>query len=175
MPNREEEGLFAEFHLHPVLQPEESQKEARPVYRDEVYIRIQIKGQKNQVVDRKMRPNDEHDFPRAWVKWKQKDAKITEGTPITALPGVGPSLEIELEVLGVRTVEDMAALTDAGISNIRGGRMIQQRAKAYLAACGVKPDKPVLHLPKKDESPVDVDLLSRDRNVIHKTKRERLQ
>lgn len=171
---REDEGLYAEFHLQPVLQPEESHQQGRPVYTDELYIRIQIKGQKNQIVDRKVKPIDKTDFPKAWARWTAKDQKVvTTGTPITALPGVGPSLELELEALGVRTVEDMASLSDAGLSNIRGGRILQQRAKAYLAACEIKPE--TASPQRITDDPVDAELLSKDPNVIPKGKRARLQ
>lgn len=172
--SREDEGLFAEFHLQPVLQPEESHKLARPVYADELYIRIQIKGQKNQVVDRKARPEDQADFPKAWARWTAKDQKIvTTGTPITALPGVGPSLELELEALGIRTVEDLATLSDAGLANIRNGRLLQKRAQAYVVACEVVPDSPTKSAPI--DAPVDPELLAKDPTVVPKGKRARLQ
>ena len=163
MPNRELEGLYAEFHLHPVLQVEESKKQGREVYKDEVYVQIQIKGQKNQIRDRKMRHEDKTDFPSAWARWAEKDHAAKVGTPITAIPGIGPSMELELAALGLRTVEDMASLNDAGCQNMRGGYMFRERAKAYLKALEIKPEPqaPVV----SDESPVDESVRT-DPNVV---------
>lgn len=170
MPNRELEGLYAEFHLHPVLQVAESNKEGRQIYKDEIYIQIQIKGQKNQIRDRKMVEADKADFPLAWERWNSKNQSLSVGTPVMAIPGVGPSMALELRALGITTVEDFANLTDAGCMNIRGGYDFRQRAIAYLKACEVK----VTSEPAKtEESPVDVELLKRDPNVIPVEKRGR--
>lgn len=163
MPNRELEGLYAEFHLHPVLQVEESKKQGREVFKDEVYVQIQIKGQKNQIRDRKMRPEDKNDFPSAWARWSEKDQAAKIGTPITAIPGIGPSMELELSALGLRTVEDMASLNDAGCQNMRGGYMFRERAKAYLKALEVKPEPEAPAV--TDESPVD-ESVKNDPNVV---------
>lgn len=171
MPNRELEGLYAEFHLHPVLQPDASHKEGRPIYKDEIYVQIQIKGQKNQIRDRKMKDSDKTDFPNAWERWTQKNEALHAGTPITALPGVGPSQVLEFKALGITTVEDFANLSDAGCQNIRGGYMFKQRAIAYLKACEVKPEP---EAKAEDDAPVDVERLSRDPNVIPVEKRRRM-
>ncbi len=168
MPNRELEGLYAEFHLHPVLQAEQSRNEGREIYKDEVYIKIQIKGQKNQIRDRKMKPEDKTDFPNAWEIWTNKEQASKVGTPITAIPGVGPSLELELKILGVHTVEDLAALTDAGCQNIRGGYMFRQRAIAYLAAVAIKPE-PVKEPAQPMEAPVDTETLKNMPGVVQRT------
>lgn len=167
MPNRELEGLYAEFHLHPVLQAEQSRNEGREIYKDEVYIKIQIKGQKNQVVDRIMKPEDKADFPSAWAIWNDKEQAAKIGTTITAIPGVGPSLEMELKILGVHTVEDLAALTDAGCQNIRGGYMFRQRALAYLSAAAIKPEK--TNEPELVEEPVNVNELNNTPGVVQRT------
>lgn len=170
MPNRELEGLYAEFHLHPVLQPADSKKEGRPIYKDEIYVQIQIKGQKNQIRDRKMKESDKTDFPTAWERWERKNEAIHAGTPITALPGVGPSQALEWKALGITTVEDFANLSDAGCMNIRGGYMFKQRAIAYLKACEIKPEP---EPETQSDAPVDIDRLSNDPNVIQVEKRRR--
>lgn len=177
MPNQEATGLYAEFHLHPVLQnhvpPGETPKEGRPIYKDEIYIRIQIKGQKNQIRDRKMKEQDKVDFPDAWARWLNQNEELKSGVPITALPGIGPSMQLELKTIGIRTVEDMAALSDAGCTNIRGGYMFRERAKAYLAAAAIKPgdvrdqageqNEPA---PPPADDPVDVDAMQSDPSVV---------
>jgi len=172
VPNRELEGLYAEFHLHPVLQAEESRKQAREIYKDALYIQIQIKGQKNQIRDRKATKEDEQDFPTAWHNWQNKETSAINGTPSTALPGVGPSLAIELQTLGLYTVEDIAKLPDSAMDKFRGAQLLRQRAIAYLKASEVVPEK-TIEIKIEEEDPVDADSMKNDPHVITAKRRGR--
>jgi predicted flap endonuclease-1-like 5' DNA nuclease len=169
--SREEQGLYAEFHLHPVLQPEESHKQGRPVHKDELYIQIQIKGQKNQIRDRKSNEQDKTDFPKAWTIWNNKEKELVLGTPLSAIPGIGPSMELELKQLGIHTVEDMAALTDATMDKFRGARMLKQRAVAYLEAIKIFPEPEEQPEKTETDEPVDIALMNRSADVIPAPKR----
>ena len=173
MMNREQEGLYGEFHYHPVLQPEESRKQGRPVYKDALYIKIQIKGQKNQIRSRLATEQDQQEFPSAWSAFCKSEQTALVGTPLSAIPGIGPSVELELKQLGIMTVEDMAALPDAAMDKFRGGMMFRQRAKAYLEAMKIIPAAPIQEPPvqqagTESTEPVDVEMLSRDPNTIPK-------
>lgn len=166
MPNREMEGLYGEFHYHPVLQPEESHKQGREVYKDVLYIRIQIKGQKNQIRSRKATELDQVEFPSAWAAFLKNEETAVNGTPLSAIPGVGPSLAIEIRGLGITSVEDLANLPDSAMDKFRGAMMFRERARAYIAAMRVMPESATEV--KKDDDPVDVEFLSRDPNTIQK-------
>lgn len=158
-------NLFARFYIHPQLQQEQSKEEGRPVYKEVEYVEIFIKGQKNSTFSRAVTDEDKADYPIAWKAFKENNPDLTEGTPIKFLAGVGPGVVLELNGVGVRTIEDMAELTDAGLDNIRGGRMLQQRAKAYLASLEIKPEPETV----EDDSPVDVDSLKQDESVVAKS------
>lgn len=168
MPNREIEGLYGEFHYHPVLQPEESHKQGREVYKDVLYLKIQIKGQKNQIRSRKATDLDREEFPAAWKAFTASEQQAVSGTPLTAIPGIGPSVAMEIRQLGITSVEDLAGIPDAALDKFRGALMLRNRAKAYLAAMNVIPEP--VRVEPKEEDPVDVDLLSHDPNVIQKKK-----
>jgi len=158
-------NLYAIFYIHPQLQQVESEEEGRPVYKDVEYIQINIKGQKNSNFSRPVREEDKENYPKAWAAFRANRPDLTDGTPIKFLPGMSPSVELELKSIGVLSIEDMANLTDAGIMNIRGGRMLNTRAKAYLAACEIMPDKE----PRaRIDDPVDVGAMQKDQNVIAK-------
>lgn len=164
-------ALFGEFYIHPVLDVQKSKEQDRPIYNDKIYIEIKIKGQKNSSFSRVMKESDKQDFPIAWAKFNEEnDLNLKSGTPIKALPGVTPSVELELKSFGITTVEDMAILNDAGLDNIRGARSLQQRAKAYMAAVEVKTEpKPEI----KPDDPVNVEELEASGEVIKKPKRGR--
>lgn len=177
MPNREMEGLYAEFHLHPVLQVEESKKRGQEIYKDELYVTIQIKGQKNQIRDRKATKQDENDFPSAWERWTNKEKSSLRGTPSTALPGIGPSMALELQALGLYTVEDIATIPDSALDKFRGALMLRQRAVAYLKASEILPETPMTteteDMAKDDHSPVDIDAMKSDTTVVQAEPRRR--
>ena len=171
MPNRELGGLYAEFHIHPVLQAAESNKQGRHIYKDEIYIQIQIKGQKTQIRDRKMKEEDKFDYPNAWERWQRKNESLTDGTPIKMMPGIGPSMEMELRGLGIRSVEDLKSMTDAACTSMRGGYTLRTRAIQYLAAAAVPQDvRDTIDQKTQNEPPVDVDVLKNDPTVIAKKK-----
>lgn len=167
MPNREMEGLYGEFHYHPVLQPEESHKQGREVYKDVLYLKIQIKGQKNQIRSRKATEQDKLDFPAAWLAFTKDEEEAISGTPLSAIPGVGPSLAMEIRQLGITSVEDLASLSDYAMDKFRGAVMFRERAKAYLAALRVAPEERPANK-TTEEPPVDVEMLARDPSVMQK-------
>lgn len=121
------------FHKHPVLQGKASQDAGRPIYKDEDYIEIQIPGQKNQIVNRKVKEKDKVDYPQEWANYEKGNDAALVGTPIDHLPGITPSKVNELRLLGVHTIEAMADLSESGIQKCgHGARDFVSRAKAYL-------------------------------------------
>lgn len=158
-------NLYAMFYIHPQLQQVESEKKQRPVYKDVLYVQINIKGQKNSNFSRAAIEQDKIDYPKAWASYQNNNPEMTDGTPIKFLPGMSPGVELELKGIGILSIEDMADLTDAGIANIMGGRMLNTRAKAYLAACAIEPEEaPAI----PEDSPVDAEALQKDSTVIAK-------
>ena len=158
-------NLYAMFYIHPQIQQVESEQKQRPVYKDVLYIQINIKGQKNSNFSRAATDQDKTDYPKAWASYQSSNPEMTDGTPIKFLPGMSPGVELELKGMGILSIEDMAELTDAGIGNIRGGRTLNTRAKAYLAACAIDPVEIPL---ASEEPPVDTEALQKDSNVIAK-------
>lgn len=164
------ENLFALFYIHPVRDAEKSEKEGREIFEDKEYVEIRVKGQKNSSFSRPVKESDKTDFTNAWNAFKNNQVDFNIGTPITMLPGVTPAIALELKAVAINTIEDMASINDAEIMNIRGGRMLHQRAKAYLTACEIKnPDTEKI----EDDEPVDVEKLSKDPEVKPTPKRRR--
>lgn len=71
--------------------------------------------------------------------WKAGQEAPMDGTPLAAWPGVTPEIVDRLKMLRVRTVEDVAAMTDSDIDNFgMGGLSIRQQARAF---CEMKKDR----------------------------------
>jgi len=158
---------YARFYVHPQLQGDESEKHGRDVYKDVIYVEIFIKGNKNTSFSRPMKPEDQVLYPRGWASFKEQDIELSDGTPITVLPGMSPSASIELRSQGVNTVEDLAELNDSVVLGNPGMVTLRKRAIAYLAACNVEKEDDL----ETEESPVDVEAMSKDPDAIPAPKR----
>lgn len=68
--------------------------------------------------------------------WKQGKAAPVDGTPLAAWPGATPQLVKALEPYHIRSIEDLANLTDGTIDKVPvpGIRGFRAQAKAYVEA-----------------------------------------
>jgi len=80
---------------------------------------------------------------------------------------MSPSASIELRSQGVNTVEDLAELNDSVVLGNPGMVTLRKRAIAYLAACNVEKEDDL----ETEESPVDVEAMSKDPDAIPAPKR----
>lgn len=151
---------YARFYVHPQPQGDDTIKAGGPRFKDVVYVEIFIKGSKNTSFSRPIKEQDKTDYPKAWQAFKENSFEMTDGTPISVLPGIGPSQKIELQSQGILSVEELAELNDAVVVGIPGMVTLRNRAKAYLAASAV------LDEPEADDEPVDIEELNNSPDVI---------
>ncbi len=132
--NQEDDrALIIRFFVDKALLGLKSKEAGRPIYEDREYVEIRIKGQPKQVVVKEVDAKIAQKYPHAYAAFKAGREAPVVGMPIEQLPGVGPSMAVTLKTFGVRSVEDMAALSDMGLQSIGGGaRELQRRAKAFL-------------------------------------------
>lgn len=71
-----------------------------------------------------------------YERWKEGKEAPVNGTPLAAWPGATPHLVKALEPYHIRSVEDLADLTDGTMARIPlpGIRSFRETAKAFLAA-----------------------------------------
>jgi len=82
-------------------------------------------------------------FPTAWLKlieegfkaWKEGRELPVDGTPLANWPVISPALVKNCLQLHVRTVEELAVISDEVVARLgMSGRNLQQRAKAWVEA-----------------------------------------
>ncbi len=151
---------YARFYVHPQPQGEDTIKSGGPRFKDVVYAEIFVKGSKNTSSSRPIKEQDKTDYPKAWQAFKENSFEMTDGTPISVLPGIGPSQKIELQSQGILSVEELAELNDSVVVGVSGMVTLRNRAKAYLAASAV------LDEPEVDSDPVDIEELNSSPDVI---------
>ncbi|MCS6944189.1 MAG: hypothetical protein RMK97_02030 [Sutterellaceae bacterium] len=123
--------LYVSFYTKPTLRPRESQEQGRPIYRDEVYVRILIPGDKQNQVDRLASEQDIQRFRKQYDAFLQ-GKQLNEGTPLEAVGFIPPSLVAELKHFNITTVEQLAEVNDGAVQNMQGLAMWRQKARAYV-------------------------------------------
>lgn len=128
-----DDQLFVKFFKHPRQDKAESIKEGRPVFKEVDYIEIRQPGNKTSVVCRPVRQMDIDRFPEHWRKYL---ARITdehvEGTPLEEWPQITRSQVEELRFFNVRSVEQLANMSDGQSQKFMGINMLKKKAQEFL-------------------------------------------
>lgn len=151
-----DDGLLVEFYIKPLLMQALTEERSTPTYEDRVYTRIVAPGNTKttwdyetkgiiygydddgQVVSYSVNENlpvevcDPIRFPKAWERFTKKGLKVTEGWAIENWGAITRSLAETLKGMNIHTVEALAGLSDANVTNIMGGLKYRNLAKAAL-------------------------------------------
>lgn len=135
-------GLYVEFRSEDVHQAAASAKEGRPIYKQEVFVRIYTPGDKTKVVDRRARlepmgdiPSDPQRWPQQWRAFQNGEQASFDGMPLKEWPKVNASQVRDLAGMNIHTVEQLAAVSDHALNGLgHGGRALRDSAKLWLDA-----------------------------------------
>jgi hypothetical protein len=127
--------LFVQFYRRAIHNEFESNKQGRPVYFEQDYIKIIVPGDKLSQIDTPMDDHYKQRFGERYKKWLETNgADYFTGTPIDAWPVLTLSQKAELKHLNINTVEDLANCSDQLGQKIMGFNALQKKAKAFLIA-----------------------------------------
>lgn len=105
----------------------------RPIFDDVEFIIINIPGDKTQEIHREVRPTDKVEFAKQYQAWKAgQDQETASGTPLEQWPTISRAQVEELRFFKVRTVEQLAELSDSNASRMGPITAIRQKAKDFL-------------------------------------------
>jgi hypothetical protein len=130
-----DETLLVKFYKAPKFNQRKSHEAGRPIYDETDYISIMQPGNKDSIVIRPAMELDKQRFSQHWSKYQaRQDDEQIEGTLLEDWPGVTRSLAEELKFFNVRTVEQLASISDSNGIKIMGINMLKEKATAYLEA-----------------------------------------
>lgn len=134
MPQEDDKSLIVRFYVGKKLLGAKSHEVGREVYVDCEYVEIKVKGQDKQVVVEEVKAHHRQKYPVAYHQFSMKKPAPVVGTPIEQLHGVGPSMAHHLRGLNLRSVEDVASVSDENTLQAMGmgARDLVKRAKAWL-------------------------------------------
>jgi hypothetical protein len=129
-------GIRAEFYLAAVADPAASAAAGRQIFRNAEMVRIYIPGS---VTNQHVKYVDEEAkrrWPREYEAFKAGVEAPPEGTPIEQWPVLLPAQVQELKYFKIRTVEEVAELSDQALqglgNNGMGARNLRDHARAFL-------------------------------------------
>ena len=74
-------------------------------------------------------------FPQEYQKWvSTKNNDFIDGTPLSAWPMISKGIVQEMNSVGIRSVENLAAVSDANIARFIDGHLWRKKAQTWLSA-----------------------------------------
>lgn len=127
------DGCIATFYTHPVQNKHKSRIEDRPIFDPVPYVKIVSPGDNKSVVDREVQDADKKRWPNAWRRFEAEEEGTLDGTPLEEWGYLTVTQRAEYRHVGMRTVEQLANLSDDMVAKIGpGAREIRERAAQYL-------------------------------------------
>jgi hypothetical protein len=125
--------LNVQFSVEPVLSKLETYLAGGiPKYVDMDFITITIPGDNGLVIHTPVTDFYEWRFPNEYENFKKgQDAAVT-GTPLSLWPAMQPAQIAELKHHGIRTIEQLAELSDSSAGVMRGFYQMKTKAKQFL-------------------------------------------
>ena len=114
----EDAGTMCTFFSNPVHMKFKSDEEGRPIYENQDFIRIQTPGQKNSIVERRVRDDDKHRFADVWKAYQAQEELQQDYHPIEDLPRITKSRALELKALRIPSIEALAQVPDGHLKNL---------------------------------------------------------
>lgn len=122
--------LHVRFFMKPRLNPDKSNEANRPIYEDTEYLEVMMPGEKNNIVIRPTRVGDSQRFHQQYQLFKQGQSEQLVGTPLKVLPFLSEAQIEELAWFKIRTVEQLAELSDN--AQFMGAVELKNKARRWL-------------------------------------------
>ena len=120
------------FFMKPKLDKATS-TDGDPKFKDVEYVEMYLPGDKNNIVCKPVDKRVRALYRDRYERWKAGQQDALDGTPIELLPGVMPSQVEELRYHKIRTIEDMAGVSDEVLQRLGVGyRATSVKAQKYL-------------------------------------------
>lgn len=129
-----DDALNVIFALEPVFNKLESYLAGTNKYTDMAFITIMIPNDKLTTIHRPVTEHDKWRFPNEWEAFEKGLGETVTGTPLALWTGLSPSQAKELSNNGIRTVEQLAGLSESGAGALRGFYGLKAKAQTFLDA-----------------------------------------
>jgi hypothetical protein len=149
----QDKRLHVQFYRKAVKNSFKSSQVGRPIYEDVDYVRIFVPGDRNTQLDTPAIPHYQQRFADQWRRYKEGQEEGVDGTPLESWPALSVSQVAELKAVHVRTVEQLAEMSDQLAQKFMGSHALRQKAQAFLEAAKgtAEASKLAAELKKRDD------------------------
>jgi hypothetical protein len=126
-----DDKLHVKFFTKAYRNDEKSMAANRPIYEDKDCIQIMVPGDKHNIIIRPVWDQDLQRWPQKWAQYKAGKEQIQSGTPLSRAPFMTEGAVEELAYLNIRTVEQLANLSDGNMP-FMGAAEYKRMAQEFL-------------------------------------------
>jgi hypothetical protein len=123
--------LLVKFYYKSVQDQAATRAEGRPIFREKTYIDIKVPGQRDGAA-RPATADDKSRFQRHYDAFKARIELPVDGTPLAEWPLITGSTVEEMSFMNIKTVEQLADLSDNLAGKFMGAQNFKAKAKAWL-------------------------------------------
>jgi hypothetical protein len=131
--NEADKALMVKFYYLDRPDKAKTAELGRPSFKEVAFIEIRIAGQRNAQAIRPATYADKKRFPQHYEAFQKRVEPPTEGMPLTEWPQVTRTQAEEMAFMNIKTVEQLAIVSDANIQNFMNGYAIREKAVKWLA------------------------------------------
>lgn len=143
-----DKSLLVKFFVKPRQDRAASARQNRPIFKDVEYIDIKIPGNRNAGACRPATDADKRRFPDHYRAFKDRISQdVNEGTPLLEWPLMSRSMAQELAFFHVKTVEQLATMSDTQAARFMGISALREKARVWLE--NAEKEKPLFDMDKK--------------------------
>ena len=135
--NTENAGVGVRFYEDAYKNEAKSKEAGLPVFDTVDWCEIRVLAERDTVCGpvTKMSPDPRERFPEAWAKYQRdKGSEGLTGTPLREVAWLGRGETETLKYAGIKTLEQLAGISDANVTQIPGGIALRQKAKDTIKA-----------------------------------------
>jgi len=128
-----DENLLVKFFNNPRINSAKTKEAGRPIFEEIPYVQIMQPGNKDSIVIRPATDMDKARFTEHFRKFEaREDQEKVEGTLLDEWAGITRSQCEELKYLNIKTVEQLASVSDSNAQGIMGIGYLKEKATKYI-------------------------------------------
>lgn len=129
-----DKGVHARFYMHPQQDEQKSAAAGRPIFEETEFVEIIAAGNQTSIIRRPARQMDKQRFQRQYEAFKAGHGDSDYGTILSEVPWITRSQVEELSYLRIRTLEQLANVSDSECGKHVGLYELKSKAQKALAA-----------------------------------------
>ena len=131
-----DDDLMVRFFYKEREDKEKTLAEGRPCFKELEYVEIRVPGNRDAQACRPATHRDKQRFSRHYEAFQKRVEMPEEGTLLKEWPQVSRSQVEELSFINVKTVEQLATMSDTHANKFHGGISLKDRAAQWLESAG---------------------------------------